>query len=165
MHRGLAISWGVMALLAVAGTGAANEPTLVAQRLPAPEHVTSETRAELHARMGRHAESMSNLLRSVVLLDRSTIRALASRIADEEIIALSNRTIVERRRLNLPQEFFTEQTALSVAARELATAAADGGNDEMLAAGFSALTRTCVGCHSVYLHGRPAPQPLGPKVK
>ena len=53
-----------------------------AQRLPAPEHVPSETRAELGARMGRHAATMSNLVRSVVLLDRPTIRALAPPIAD-----------------------------------------------------------------------------------
>jgi len=70
-----------------------------------------ETRAELGARMGRHAETMSTLIRSVVLLDRPTIRALASRMADEEIIARanSNRGVVERRKLNLPQEFFAEQ--------------------------------------------------------
>jgi hypothetical protein len=109
---------------------------------------------------------MSNLIRAVVLLDRPTIRALASRIADEEIVALSNKTSLERRRLNLPQDFFAEQTALSVAARALAAAAsADGGDDAALADGFSALTRTCIGCHSVYLHGRPAPHPLGPKTK
>ena len=165
MHRGLAISLGVMALLVVTATRAADEPAQVAQRLPAPEHVTAETRAELHARMGRHAESMSNLIRAVVLLDRPTIRALASRIAEEELITRSNKTILERRRLNLPHEFFAEQTALSVAARDLAGAAADGGDDAALADRLSALTRTCVGCHSVYLHGRPAPQPFGPKAK
>lgn len=153
-----------MALVAVTGTGAADEHPQVAQRLPAPEHVTSETRAELHARMGRHAETMSNLIRAVVLLDRPTIRALASRIAEEEVIARSNKTILERRRLNLPPDFFAEQTALSVAARELA-AAADGGDDAALADRLSAVTRTCVSCHSVYLHGRPGPQPFGPKAK
>ena len=163
----LAISAAFLTLLAVPGARATGEAPAPAQRLPAPEHVTSETRAELGARMGRHAETMSTLIRSVVLLDKPTIRALASRMADEELIARAsaNRGVTERRKLNLPQEFFAEQTALSVAARELAAAAVDGGNDEVLADRFSALTRTCIGCHSVYLHGRPSPRPLGPKVK
>jgi len=163
----LTISAAFLTLLAVPGARATGEAPAPAQRLPAPEHVTSETRAELGARMGRHAETMSTLIRSVVLLDRPTIRALASRMADEELIARAsaNKSVVERRKLNLPQEFFAEQTALSVAARELAAAAVDGGNDEALADRFSALTRTCVGCHSAYLHARPAPRPLGPKVK
>ena len=88
-------------------------------------------------------------------------------MADDEAIARagSNNSIAERRQLNLPPEFFAEQSALSVAARELAATAVDGGNDEELAHRFSALTRTCVGCHSVYLHGRPAPRPVVPKAR
>jgi hypothetical protein len=165
MDRWLALSSALVALLAVPGADAASEAPRVAQLLPAPEHVPSQTRAELHARMGRHADTMSNLIRSVVLLDRPTIRALASRIADDEIVAVSNQTSPERRRLNLPQDFFAEQTALSAAARALAAAAAADAGDAALADGFSALTRTCVGCHSVYLHGRPAAPPPGPKLK
>ncbi len=163
----LAISAAFLTLLAVPVARAIGQASGPAQRLPSPEHVTSETRAQLGARMGRHAETMSNLIRSVVLLDRPTIRALASRMADDEAIARasSNSGIAERRKLNLPPEFFAEQSALSVAARELAAAAVDGGNDDDLADRFSALTRTCVGCHSVYLHGRPAPRPLVPKAR
>lgn len=148
-------------LLAVAGAGAAfaAEPP---KRLPAPDHVSPETRAEIVARMGRHADTMSNLIRSVVVLDRPSIRALATRIADEEIVARAAKADSEKRRLNLPSEFFAEQTALTVAARALA-AAADGSDDDELAERFSRLTRTCVGCHSVYLHGRPGPHPVGPK--
>jgi len=114
--------------------------------------------------MGRHGETMSNLVRSVVLLDRPTIRMLSGRIADEETIARSGTSVRERRRLLLPPEFFAEQTTLAVAARELAVAA-DTGDDRTLADRFSALTHTCVSCHSVYLHGRPDPRPFGPKAK
>jgi cytochrome c556 len=156
---GLAPAW-----LAVAGVGAAGASS-VAQRLPAPEHVSSETRAELTARMHQHGETMSNLVRAVVLLDRPTIRTLAGRIADEEIIARASKAMRETRQLRLPREFFTEQTVLSGAARQLAAAAAEDSDDETLAERFSALTRTCIRCHSIYVHGRPEPQPFGPKTK
>lgn len=161
----LAISAAFLVLLAVAGARATGEAPAPAQRLPAPEHVSPEARAELGARMGRHAETMSNLIRSVVLLDRPTIRALASRIADDEAIARTNRAVLEKRKLILPPEFFVEQGALDAAARELAAVAAGNGNDDELADRFSALTRTCIGCHSVYLHGRPAPRPFGSRAK
>ena len=159
-----AIWWGLVVLLAAPGVLVAGSVLRTAQRLPAPEHVPSETRAEVRARMGRHGETMSNLVRSVVLLDRPTIRGLATRIADEEMIALTDKAIRDKRRLNLPQEFFAEQSSLSAAARALA-AAAEAADDAALADQFSALTRTCVGCHSVYLHGRPTPQPPAPKPK
>lgn len=115
--------------------------------------------------MGRHAEVVSNLVRAVVLLDRPTIRVLANRIADEEVIAGADKSASERLPLNLPPEFLGEQTALATAARELAGAAADSGNDQALAQRFGAVTTTCVGCHSVYLHGQPVPQPLAPGSK
>ena len=154
--------WGIAASFAIGGTSAVSASR--ASRLPVPEHVTSETQAELHARMARHGETMTNLIRSVVLLDRPTIEALAIRIADEEIIARANKAAQERRRLNLPPEFFTEQTVLSGAARALA-AAAEESDDVTLAERFGDLTGTCIRCHSVYLHGRPEPQPFGPKTK
>jgi mono/diheme cytochrome c family protein len=154
-----------LALVLVPAVVLAASKLPMAQHLAAPEHVTANTRAELDARMGRHAEIMSNLVRAVVLLDRPTIRALASRIADEEIIAHTDKTAPERLPLELPREFLGEQTALATAARALAVAAADRGDDQLLAQRFSAVTTTCVGCHSVYLHGRPEPRPLGPRGK
>lgn len=156
--------WGFVALLGIAGAGAAVGAE-VARRLPAPEHVTAETQAEIDARMRRHGETMSNLVRAVVLLDRPSIRALASRIADEEIIARASKATRENHQLGLPSEFFAEQTVLTGTARQLAAVAADQGDDEMLAQRFSQLTQTCVRCHSVYLHGRPEPQPFGPRTK
>jgi hypothetical protein len=145
--------------------GASSDVPTAAQRLRAPEHIPSETRTELAARMGRHGETMSNLVRAVVLLDRPTIRVLAGRIADEEVIAQTGKSLHDRRPLPLPPEFPAEQTRLSVAARQLAVAAVEGSDDRTLAEGFAALTSTCVTCHSIYLHGRPGPQPFGPKGK
>jgi hypothetical protein len=108
---------------------------------------------------------MSNLIRAVVLLDRPTIRTLAGRIADEEVVARSSTPIRERRRLILPPEYFAQQTALDGVARALAAAAINGSDDQELATQFSALTRTCMGCHGVYLHGRPDTQPFAPKTR
>lgn len=130
-----------------------------------PEHIPSDTRTELTARMGQHGVTMSSLVRAVVLLDRPTIRTLAGRIADEEILAQTGKPRRDRRPLPLPPEFPAEQTRLSLAARDLAVAAKDGGDDRALAERFAALTSACVTCHSVYLHGRPEPGPLGPPGK
>jgi hypothetical protein len=104
--------------------------------------------------MGRHGQTMSTLVRAVVLLDRPTIRELARRIADEEVIARSSRSVHERPPLSLPEAFYLQQTKLAVAARDLA-AAADGSDDGILAERFGAMTGTCVACHSAYVHGRP----------
>jgi len=155
MHRS-AIVVAVAVLLSVVTAVAAPKPPAPAQRLPAPDHVDAKTRQEIKARMGQHAVTMQNLVRSVVLLDRPTIRVMASRIADEEVVA---RTSVkgDKQAPVLPAKFFAEQDALAAAARQLAAAAVDGGDDKALAERFAMLTRTCVGCHSTYLHDRPEP--------
>jgi hypothetical protein len=113
--------------------------------------------------MGRHADTVSTLVRSVILLDRPTIRTLATRIADEEAIGRAT-SDPQAKRPPLPRGFVVEQGELSLVARQLAAAAAEG-DDAALADRFSALTRTCVSCHSAYLHGRPDVQPLQPQGK
>ena len=132
-----------------------------AKRLPPPEHVSHETSVDIRARMARHGEVMTNLVRAVVLLDRPTTRILATRIADEEEIARVGAT-GEPKHPALPPGFFALQDELATDARQLAEAAADGSDDRVLAERFAVLTRTCVSCHTVYLHGRPEPGPLGP---
>ena len=158
------VAFGLAALLLVAVAHAASDAPVAAQRLPAPEHVTPDARAEVKARMARHGETMSNLVRAVVLLDRPTIRILATRIADEEVIARVG-SAREQQRLALPREFFAAQDELSAGARQLAAAAVAGGDDKILAERFATVTRTCVTCHSAYLHGRPDIGALAPKAK
>jgi hypothetical protein len=138
---------------------AAPKPAAPVRRLPAPEHVSAEAQQQLKARMGQHGVTMENLVRAVVLLDRPTVRVLATRIADQEIIARAG----TREKPVLPPDFFAEQEDLAAAARQLAAAAVDGGDDRVLANRFAAVTQTCVGCHSSYLHGRPDAQPAEPK--
>ena len=112
--------------------------------------------------MGQHAVTMENLVRAVVLLDRPTIRVLATRIADEEVVAKVGEG-PEKGTPLLPPKFFAEQNALAVAARQLAAAAVEGGDDALLAERFAAVTRTCVSCHSTYLHDRPVFPPTEQK--
>jgi cytochrome c556 len=158
----LAIASGLATLFLIAGArAAAVGPT---QSLPLPEHITQDARAEVKARMARHGETMSSLVRAVVLLDRPTIRTLATRIADEEVIARAGAG-GQQKPPALPREFFAAQDDLSTNARQLAAAAVEGGDDRVLSERFAAVTRTCVTCHSIYLHGRPDPSPFGPKAK
>jgi len=95
-------------------------------------------------------------------LDRPTIRILAGRIADEEVIARVGAAGASKRP-PLPREFFVAQDELSVNARQLAVAAKEGGDDRSIAERFAAVTRTCVTCHSAYLHGRPDAGPAAAK--
>jgi hypothetical protein len=157
--------WGAgvgAAILVGASLGRAAETPAPAQRLPTPDHVSPEMRSEIKGRMARHGETMSSLVRSVVLLDRPTIRILAGRIADEEVIARVGGA-GEAKRPPLPREFFAAQDELSASARDLAVAAKQGGDDKLIAERFAAVTRTCVTCHSAYLHGRPDATPLPAK--
>jgi len=158
------VAFGLAVLLVVAAAHAAPDAPAPAQRLPAPEHVSPDARAEVKARMARHGEAMSSLVRAVVLLDRPTIRVLATRIADEELIARAGST-GEQKRPALPRDFFVAQDELSAGARQLAAAAVAGGDDKALAERFAAVTRSCVTCHSAYLHGQPDLGALGPKAK
>ena len=159
------VSWGfgLAMLLSVPGAGRAVGPNEGKPQAPIAERVSTETRAKLSARMGRHGRVMEQLVRSVVLLDRPSIRTLAERIADEETLSRGESPVGERKRLALSPDFTAEQTQLHAVARQLAAAAVAGGDDVELADRFAALTRTCVSCHSVYMHGRsdvPAPKPL-----
>ena len=159
--RTRAVALWLVAFCLVAGGRAEAVPA--AQRLPPPEHIPQDTRAELKTRMTRHGEVMSNLVRSVVLLDRPTIRLLATRIADEEVIARVGSS--REQPPQLPRDFFTAQEELTANARQLAAAAVQGGDDKILAERFGAVTRSCVACHSAYLHGRPDFGALAPKPK
>jgi hypothetical protein len=141
-----------------AAEGRANRP------LPAPEYLSPEARAELRARMGRHAATLSSLVQALILLDRPAIRTLASRIAEEETLARINAPTKTGKPLPLPPQFFAELDTLRDNAQQLAAAAAQTrsgrDDDRELADRFAALARTCVGCHSVYLRGGGSEPPV-----
>lgn len=147
----------VVGLLGLAGlsraTGRQKGPLV---HLLPPENVAASTRAELQGRMGRHGNTMSTLVRAVVLLDRPTISTMAQRIADEELLARADSKGMDPWRPLLPKGFFLEQDALRSSAGALARAAAQGEADSVLADRFGDMTRTCVRCHSAYLHDLPS---------
>jgi hypothetical protein len=147
----------VVSILGLAGLSQATvRPKGPLLHLLPPENVPTSTRADLRARMGRHGNSMTSLVRAVVLIDRPTVTVLARRIADEELIARAESSGLDPWRPLLPKEFFIEQGALRTAAQELAQAAAEDTSDVVLADRFAGLTRTCIRCHGAYLHDLPA---------
>lgn len=147
----LSLAVGAFAAFAVpTQAGPKSRPPAV--RLPAPDNVSAATRAEVRDRMGRHGNTMSNLVRALVLLDRPTIATLAGRIADEEVVARVEGGGDDKLRVLLPKAFFEEERSLQTNARDLAAAAASKQSDNELADKFSAVAKTCVTCHSIYLH-------------
>jgi hypothetical protein len=136
-------------------SGAASRPKGPLVHLLPPENVAASTRADLRARMSRHGNAMSTLVKAVVLIDRPTITTMAQRIADEELLASAESKDLDPWRPLLPKEFFVERDALRTSARDLARAAAQGEPDSVLAERFGALTATCVRCHGSYLHDLP----------
>ena len=120
--------------------------------LGAPEHIPPAARAVIASKMRRHAQQLPALVSEVVLLDYDNVAKTAGEIFDEPEIARP----VTGDELNglLPERFFGLQDALRAEARQVVEAAArrDSGR---LAGAFGELTRTCVSCHDVYLHGAP----------
>jgi hypothetical protein len=152
---GVALIIGALGLTAVAL--AAEKAPL--RRLPAPEKANPTARAAIRDRMARHGNTMTNLMKAVVLLDRPTISTLALRIADEEVVARTEGGATEKLRAQLPKAFLDEQDQLRNTARALAVAVTQLEADTDLADRFGALARTCVTCHSVYLGWRSDPAP------
>ena len=142
-------------VLGLAGLSRATPRGPLLHLLP-PENVAASTRAELRARMDRHGNTMSTLVKAVVLIDRPTITTMAQRIADEELLARPDSQTFDRWRPLLPKAFFVEQDTLRATARALAQAAAQGEPDSLLAERFGTLTATCVRCHGSYIHDLPA---------
>src|SRR5262245_49132095 len=95
----------VIVLLLSGQTPAAPKPSAPRRHLPEPEHVRPGTRQQIRARMGQHVVTAENLVRAVVLLDRPTVRMLATRIADEEVVAKTS-GIREKQPPVLPPRFF-----------------------------------------------------------
>jgi hypothetical protein len=143
----------VLVLLALSGaTHAGTQSRPLAVRLPAPDNLSAAMRAEVRARMSRHGNTMSNLVRALVLLDRPTITNLAVRIADEEVVARTEGGAPDRLKSLLPKEFFVQASTLQTSARDLAASAANKDADSVMADRFAVVAKTCVACHSVYLH-------------
>ena len=102
--------------------------------------------------MRRHAQQLPVLVSEVAVLDYDGVARTAGEIFDEPQIARP----LTGDELNglLPERFFVLQDALRTSAREVVEAAARR-DSVRLARAFGELTKTCVSCHDVYLHGAP----------
>jgi hypothetical protein len=115
------------------------------------EELPVEVYEVLSARMDRHGDQMSALMLAVVLLDYEVVGLLAARMIEEP--GLGRPAPGDKHSLNaqLPPSFFVHQDTLHEAARGLADAAKQR-DDARLVAAFDTVARSCVGCHSAYLH-------------
>jgi Cytochrome C' len=119
--------------------------------LPVREDLPVEAHEVLASRMMRHGDQMSAMMLAVVLLDYEVVRLLTSKMISEPL--LGRPAAGDEHSLNgmLPASFFVHQDQMLAATRTLAAAAAQT-DDLKLVAAFNDVSRSCVGCHSAYLH-------------
>lgn len=122
-----------------------------AQHLPPPGYLPAAARALLGERMEQHAEGVTDLLTSVVLLDHEAAADVARDIADQPRLARPLPGQSDGLNASLPKRFFDLQDELQERARAVAKAAGSR-DDRKLAQSFAALTQTCVACHATYLN-------------
>lgn len=125
--------------------------TVRAPSLPPRQELPFEAREMLESRMLRHGQEMTALMVGVLLLDYDLSYTYAASFADEP--KLGRPAVGEKGTLSalLPAEFFVHQDTLGIAARQLA-AASLAKDDARMVDAFAAVAKSCVGCHSAYLH-------------
>lgn len=118
--------------------------------LAAPERISPAAQAAVRGQMRRHGEQLMALLSRAVVLDFDGAARMAGQIFDEPTVARP----LPGDELSgvLPEQFFALQEALHAQAKQVVEAAALR-NAGQLAAACGALTRDCVTCHALYLHG------------
>lgn len=136
-------------------------PPVLKGELPVRETLSPEARSALTARMDRHGEAMTFLLASLIFLQYDDVDYLAKQIAGEP--KLGRPAPGDKDSLNalLPASFFDYQDQLTISVAEL-SAAAQSHDDMKLVDAFGKVARTCVACHSAYLHDDIAPEEDGP---
>lgn len=124
--------------------------------LAAPDHIPAAARAVIHTMMTRHRELVGDLVTRVILLDYDGVARTAGDLYDEP--ALAKPIVGDELNSALPAHFFDLQKDMRDGTRRVVEAAArkDGAR---VAEDFAALTKTCIGCHDLYLHA-PAPDVL-----
>jgi hypothetical protein len=127
--------------------------TILLEMAP-PGDIPPAMRSVLEKRMERHGAQMGELVSRLVILDYDGAARVAGAIYDEPTLARP----LAGDELNrfLPERFFVLQDELKSQTRQVVKAAAKK-DPVKLAEEFATLTKTCVLCHSVYLHERRAP--------
>lgn len=133
---------------------AKGKPTKVSDEgLGKPDYLSDLARQILRRRMERHGRDATHLMTAVVLLKRDTVQALAQALAGEPRIVRPLPDSRDDLNAALPERFFVLQDELRDRARTLGEAA-KSRSDRELGEAFSALTQTCVACHSTFLNPR-----------
>jgi hypothetical protein len=118
--------------------------------LPAPASMPPALVHVVRVKMDRHGAQMKELVARVVLLDDDGVARAAGAMFDEP--ALARPLAGDELNGALPERFFILQDELRKRARQLVVAS--GQHDRAaVAAEFAALSKTCLDCHQVYLHG------------
>jgi hypothetical protein len=118
--------------------------------LAAPERLSAAARALLRDKMQRHGSQLTTLVSQGLVLDYDGAARTAGAIFDEPLLP---RSVNEGGQgIALPEQFFVLQDALRGQARRVVAAASvrDAG---AFAGAFGELTRGCIACHDLYLHG------------
>jgi hypothetical protein len=126
--------------------------TVAHEELSAPASIPPALVHVIKSRMGRHDEQMKALLTRVVLLDDDGVARAAGAIFDEP--ALARPLAGDELNGLLPERFFVLQDEVRQRARNLVFAS-ERHDRAAVAAEFAALSKTCLDCHQVYLHGDP----------
>jgi hypothetical protein len=142
---------GSVALAVAVGAAALLRPRRLAhEELAVSTSLAPAALQVVRSKMGRHEAQMKALVSRVVLLDDDGVARVGGEIFDEPALARP----VAGDELNglLPERFFALQDDLRARARRLVIAAGKHDHDAM-ADEFAAVTKGCVSCHQVFVHG------------
>jgi hypothetical protein len=117
-----------------------------------PEWLPESARQMVATKMERHADDVTWLVTSVVLLSYEATAEMADRIASEPRLSRPEKGETDTINSLLPPKFFDLQDQLRDRAR-LIGKAARAHDDEKMVKGLGALTETCMACHVAYLRG------------
>jgi len=140
----------VLCVAACAATPAQRPPSSRQANLREPERLSAVARSLIRERMQRHADQMTWLVMSTVLLDYPSAEDAAHEVATEA--RLARPLPAERDTLNasLPARFFDLEEDLARRA-QVVLAAARAADPQALRQAVGGLTETCVACHASYL--------------
>jgi hypothetical protein len=150
VKRALTIG-GSVVLAAVVGVAALLRPRPLAhEELPVSTTIPPAALQAVRSKMIRHEAQMKALVSRVILLDDDGVARVGGEIFDEPAIARP----VAGDELNglLPERFFALQDELRARARRLVIAAGRHDHDAM-ADELAGVTKSCVSCHQVFVHG------------
>jgi hypothetical protein len=142
---------GSLAVAGLVGTAIFLRPSPAGKgELARPTAIPAAMLDVIRTKMGRHDVQMKALFERVILLDDDGVARAAGEIFDEPSLARP----ITGDELNgvLPERFFVLQDDLRRRARQLVVAS--GRHDRTAVANeFAELSKTCIGCHEVYLSG------------